>query len=437
MGRPENPIPDPSSPLGVLATALRSGRRRVGLSYAQLAEQTRFCSPGTLQRAASGTVLPRHDVALSFAQACGLNIDDITQLWLAAHRGSRGGIRKCQEPAPQPHLIEDLEGLCSALEELRLANGAPSYRVMENRARASGKELSRSTAYRICSQRQAPTTIECLEAFLVACEVLPRSREPWFEAFLRLQRDVALGRRDAAERAQMRQLEAVVAENDRGEVTQETAVRLLRRAGFEARERYRRFETPWTVECLQCAATFRLRLSDVLLGQATCLDCPRLNDQVREAWAELLTNRSRLLSRHRVRALRAASVLQARLQRNHLEVTVFVADRATGAALQSTAWHPALEASLRRHIRRPFSLDILLVYDYDSLRNGHRQRRLAKAAGLVHGPLESAPPAKKSHLPRGTVRKAAERSAGTAIPRTVRADRTTPLPKQGTSNSGP
>ncbi|MFE9687828.1 helix-turn-helix domain-containing protein [Streptomyces sp. NPDC006285] len=394
-GRPENPIPAPLSPLGRLATALRNGRRRIDLSYTDLAERTRVCSPGTLQRAASGAVLPKHEVARAFAQACGLDVDEITQLWLAAYRGSPGGAHGPRQTAPQPHLVKDFPGLCNALEELRQLNGAPSYRTMEIRARTTGKELSRSTAYRICAQGQPPSSIECLEAFLVACEVPPRSRTAWIETWRQLRQHAALSRQQTDRRGEVEQLKAVVTDNARGEVPQDTAVRLLRKAGFGALERYRRFEAPWTVECLRCAATFRLRLCDVLLGRATCMDCPKLNDHVREAWAELQANHLDLLSTQQVRALRAAMMLRARLQHDHLEVLVFVADRKTGITLQSASWHPALEAVLRRHIRRAFRLDVLLVFDYDTIsspRNGQRPRRLAKDANLVKGPVESPPP---------------------------------------------
>ncbi|MCZ9349126.1 helix-turn-helix transcriptional regulator [Streptomyces mutabilis] len=395
MGRPEKPIPDPVSPLGRLAVALRNGRREAGFSYAVLSERTRTVSPGTLQRAASGAVLPRLEVARAFARACGLDVAEVTRLWHAAYQRSLGGraAGRTREPEPRPDLVENLRGLCAALEELRQANGAPSFRMMERRARAAGKELSRSTAFRI-SRGTAPASTDCLEAFLVACQVPPRGRAVWFDAWLRAQRQAVRARQDAVGREELKQFEAVVADTSRGQVSQETAVRMLRKAGFDAMERYRRFDAPWTVECLQCGARFRIRLSDVVLMRATCPDCPKLTEHVREAWAELLTNPSGLLSRQLVRALRAATVLPARLQRDHLDVPVFVADRTTLRALQSGAWHPALEDALRRHIRRPFYLDVLLVHDYDTMpavRTGQRHRRLAKAAGLVDSPLESSP----------------------------------------------
>lgn len=440
MGRPENPIPDPLSPLGRLAVSLRNGRRAAGFSYAVLSERTRSISPGTLQRAASGAVLPRREVAQAFARACGMDVAEVTRMWHAAYHGSLGGrsTGRTREPEPRPDLVKDLSGLWAALEELRQANGAPSFRMMERRARDAGKELSRSTAFRI-SRGTAPASTDCLEAFLVACQVLPRDRTVWFDAWLRAQRQAASARLGADRREELKQLESVVADTSRGQVSQETAVRMLRKAGFDALERYRRFDAPWTVECLKCAATFRIRLSDVVLARATCPDCPKLTEHVREAWAELLTNPSGLLSRQLVRALRAATVLPARLQRDHLDVPVFVADRTTLRILQSSAWHPALEDTLRRHIRRPFYLDVLLVHDYDTMpspRNGQRHRRLAKAAGLVDSPLESIPGARR----QGRVNSAARNEAmsgqdAATAPAAVRTAAGMPSPWKPTSNS--
>jgi transcriptional regulator with XRE-family HTH domain len=444
MGRPEKQIPDPLSPLGRLAVALRNGRRHVGLSYAELAERTRFHSPGTLQRAASGTTLPKLETAQAFARACGLDADEITRMWIAAYRGTKGGGHKNETPAPQPGRIKDFPGLCRALEELRQVNGAPSFQILQNRARAAGAELSRSTAYRICAGQQPPASLGCLEAFLIACEVPPRERTVWAEAWVRARKHDAQARQDTDASLNVKDVEAVIAGNTRGEVTQKTAQRLLRRAGLGARERYRRFETPWTVECLQCAATFRIRLSDVVLGRAACPDCPRLNDHVREAWAELLANRTGTLSRQQVRALRAVTVLQARQQGAQLDVPVFVADRRTGAVLRSPAWHPALEACLRRHVRRPFHLDVIIVYDYDTVptpRNGQRQRRLAKAAGLVDGPLETPrsedePPSADPTAPAAPVPVVAQRDTVPTTPRpAVHPSQDSELP--WASNSGP
>ncbi|MER5512954.1 helix-turn-helix transcriptional regulator [Streptomyces sp. NPDC002766] len=440
MGRPENPIPDPTSPLGRLAVALRNGRRDASLSYVELSDRTRFISPGTLQRAASGTHLPRWEVAQAFARVCGMDAEEVARLWQAAYRstpGRRSG-SSSKPPEPRPDRIEDLKDFGPALEELRQANGAPSFRMMQSRARATGRELSRSTAYRISTGQQPPASAECVEAFLVACEVPPRERTAWLDAWRQAQWRAA--RQEAGRREEMRQLESVVAGNIRGQVSQETAVWMLRKAGFEALERFRRFDAPWSVECLECAATLRLRLSDIVLVRATCPECPTLTARVREAWAELVTNRSGLLSRQHVRALRAAAVLQPRLHRGHLDVPVFVADRPTLNTLQSADWHPALEEALRRHVRRPFYLDVLLVPDdtTSSRQSGLRHRRLAKAAGLIDGPLESVPPRRDVEHTNGAVQAdgAAQRVATAVQNNTVRPAPDIRIPWKPTSNSG-
>ncbi|MDQ1042113.1 hypothetical protein QFZ76_000349 [Streptomyces sp. V4I2] len=370
-----------------------------------------------------------------------MDVDEITRLWHAAYRGSPGGrgTSRPRDPEPHPDRIKDLHGFCPALEELRQANGAPSFRMMERRARATDRELSRSTAFRISTGQQPPASAECLEAFLVACEVPARDRTVWLDAWRQAQWRAA--RQNATRREEMRKLESVVAENVRGQVSHEAAVRMLRKAGFDALERFRRFDAPWPVECLECAATFRIRLSDVVLVRATCPDCPKLTEHVREAWAELLTNRSGLLSRQHVRALRAATVLQARLHRDHLDVPVFVADRTTLTTLQSGVWHPALEEALRRHVQRPFYLDVLLVHDYDTMssrQNGHRHRRLAKAAGLMDDPMgPSSPKREPDRANRVTETEAvSEQVAATAQMNTVRPALDIKTSWKPTSNSG-
>lgn len=384
VGRPEKPVPDPLSAVGKLAKALRDGRKSVGLSYGTLAERTREYSASTLQRAASGTGMPKREVVRAFAHACRLDVDVVDRLWLDACRGSLGDAGAKQGPAPD--LVRDFPDLSAALAELRLVSGAPSYRVMQNRARAVGLELSRSTAQRIARRRQVPGSAACLEAFLVGCEVPLRGRAVWLEAWSRAQQHAD------SQRSRLREavlLEEVVADGPAKQVTHEMAVRLLRKAGFDALERFRGFHAPWTVACDRCDATRRVRLSDVVVRQATCLECPELNDRVRKAWADLLEDRAGALGHQEAAALRASSLLQARQQRGHLDVHVFVPDQRTGNVLQAATWHTALEAVLRHHIRRPFRLDVMLVFAdaaARSHRNGRQQRRLVQATGDTEEP---------------------------------------------------
>ncbi|MFF9819536.1 helix-turn-helix domain-containing protein [Streptomyces sp. NPDC014006] len=376
MARPEKPVPDRRSPLGKLATALRAGRTQCGLSYAELSQRTRSYSPATLQRAASGQVVPKLDVARAFAHACRLDVGEIDRLWSDAYRG-RKDRRTARAQAPQPHLIRDLPDLCAALAELRLSLGAPSYRTMQHRARAAGLELSRSTANRIAERRQSPGSMASLQAFLIGCGLAEHRHTLWLEAWVRAQQRV--DDTSWALKREVEQLETVVAGAPDGTVSQEMARRLLRKANFDSLERYRGFQIPWTVECLQCGATLRVKLSDVVMGRSTCLDCPSLNERVREAWGDLLDDRSGVFSREEVRALRSSTVLKARLQHHQLDVQVFVTNKEAGAVLGTTAWHAPLETVLRRRLRRTFNLDVILVLDYDTL---HARRERARQASL-------------------------------------------------------
>lgn len=425
MARPERPVPDHHSPVGKLARALRAGRKQCRLSYAELSERTRSYSPATLQRAASGTVVPKLDVARAFADACKLDIGEIERLWVDAYRG-RTGRRADPVQAPQPHLIRDLPDLCAALADLRLSCGAPSYRVMQRRARAAGSELSRSTANRIAERRQSPRTVTSLQAFLTGCGLPEHRHTVWLEAWVRAQQcddDMRW-----AVKREVEQLEAVVADAPDGTVSQKTARRLLRKANFDAVERYRSFEAPWTVECLQCGATLRVRLADVVMGRAACLDCPSLNQRVREAWDDLLDNRSGEISREEVCALRSSTVLKARLQHHQMDVHVFVTDKQAGTVLGSTSWHPALEAALRRRLRRTFNLDVFLVLDYDTLYAHRADQRMRR---LTAGGAASRPDRNRERGEQSARRKPPEavpEDTGTAW------DSTYPLPT--TTNSG-
>ncbi|MFJ5259842.1 helix-turn-helix domain-containing protein [Streptomyces sp. NPDC088387] len=383
--RPQKQVPDHLSPLGKLAIALREGRKQRGLSFAELSEQTRDYSATTLQRAASGAVVPKLEAARAFAHACKLDVDEIDRLWLDAYRARKGG-RTTTGEAPRPHLIRDFPDLSAALAELRLSHGAPPYRLMEQRARSAGLGLSRSTACRISERRQTPASVTSMRAFLIGCGLPDRRHTVWLDAWQRAQQHTDSVHQTI--RRDVEELQVEIAGNSKGEVSQERARRLLRKAEFDSLERYRGFEEPWTVECLRCGATLRVRLSDAVMGRATCADCPELNERVREAWGELLQNRSGVLSRREMLVLRAATLLDARLRRRQLDVPVLVADRTAATVLRSATWHRALDAVLRRRLRREFNLEVFLVADYDTRGArgvGPGQPRLAMDAGLVDG----------------------------------------------------
>jgi hypothetical protein len=243
---------------------------------------------------------------------------------------------------------------------------------------------SRPTANRITGRRQSPRTVASLQAFLIGCGVPEHRHTVWLEAWARAQQCNEETHR--AVKREVEQLEAVVADASNGTVSQEMARRLLRKANFDSLERYRSFEAPWAVECLQCGATRRVRLSDVVMGRVTCLDCPSLNQRVREAWDDLLRNRTGELTHEEVQALSSSTVFKARLQHHQLDLQLFVTDEKAGAVLSATAWHAALEAVLRRRIRRTFNLDVFLVFDYGA-RHTHpasqRQQSLSEDSGMA------------------------------------------------------
>ncbi|MGW1538558.1 helix-turn-helix domain-containing protein [Streptomyces aureus] len=393
MGRPEKPLPDPVSPLGALARELRKGRREQGISFGTLAEQAQPYSAATLQRAAAGRTLPKREVVRAFAHACKMDLDKVDRLWAEAYRARHPG-RDASGQVPLPRLVRDVQDLSAALEGLWQASGAPSYRIVAQRARAAGLELSRTSANRMASRRQVPGSRASLEAFLVGCGLPPQARGVWLDAWLRAQ--LHTESEHQGDIRETRQIKAVIADDQKGDLKQSTAVRLLRKAGFDPLERYRSFEVPWTVECLRCAGTLRVRLSDIVVFQrATCVDCSTVNERVDQAWSDLLDNASGDLSREEVRALSVSSVRQVRLQRNRLEVPVSVPDGETESVLWSETWHPAFQSVLQSYIRRSFELEVLIVSDTanaQEIKKRARARQRAKSRRLLGTPLKDAYP---------------------------------------------
>ncbi len=359
MGRPEKPIPDAMSAVGKLARALRDARQ--GVPYSVLSARTREYSASTLQRAASGRVVPKRAVARALAAACGRDVEEIDSLWLDAHRERRAPSR-AREKAPRPHLVRTRPDLSAALEELWQKKGAPAYRLMERRARKSNLMLSRSTAQRICARRQVPGSAACLEAFLAGCGLRPQERGVWLEAWERLERQ-QMENANREHASELRMLETVVADAPSGRIGQDLACQLLRKAGFEALERYRGFQATWTVECHRCAAARRVRLCDVLFSEVVCFECSDVDERVRKGWAALLRG-DVLVGDQMLRTLKKCTLLRVRQRRRYLEVQVYVPDRETKIVLQSGEWHAAFVAALGRHIRRSVSLEVLLIHDY-------------------------------------------------------------------------
>lgn len=83
-GRPENPV-DPDAPFAEFATNLRILRRQAQLTYHEMAGRA-FASKTALWEAASGNRLPAWETTKTYVEACGGNVDEWHQRWLAEVR---------------------------------------------------------------------------------------------------------------------------------------------------------------------------------------------------------------------------------------------------------------------------------------------------------------------------------------------------------------
>jgi hypothetical protein len=280
MGRIENPVPRPDSPLGKLARYLRRCKARAGLTNAVLATRTKL-SATTLQRASGGFILPTLRVALAYEAGCGISDGEAQQLWEKARQAEGRRDRRratLLQPgkAPRPDLIADRADMSRALMDLRERSGL-SYRVMECRIedRVELGPLSRSTAQRILTRQSFPTSQRQLMALLHACAVPEQSWADWVRAWKKVHR--AQDRREPAI-TPARKLAARDAESE------------LIRYELEPVEPFRSPTAAWSVRCCLCGVLFRIRLSDLGSGWTGCPSrCPR--ELVRVPAATLIEQR--------------------------------------------------------------------------------------------------------------------------------------------------
>ncbi|MGW4896311.1 helix-turn-helix domain-containing protein [Kitasatospora sp. NPDC004240] len=178
MGRRESVVAARTRQLESLALWLREQRRRSGLTYAAMAETTRY-HPTMLSRAAGGGQVPSLRLVEEFATACGADLVRARQLWRAArlaehnhrrrtaqqHDHGFGDLRSVMadyfdtEAAAHPDVIEDFAQLRRALVELRARHGQPSLRELEKRAGRRGDGapvLPRSTLSAVLRGRAVP-----------------------------------------------------------------------------------------------------------------------------------------------------------------------------------------------------------------------------------------------------------------------------------------
>ncbi|MFC8450159.1 helix-turn-helix domain-containing protein [Kitasatospora sp. NPDC057223] len=212
MGRRESAVAAETRQMEALALWLREQRQRAGLTYAAMAQSTKY-DPTTLSRAGKGTTLPSQQVVEAFAGACDADLTQARHLWRAAHRADQKR-RKNHQPAHHgedfhdlailvdrytvhPELIEDFPQLRRALRELRAKHGQPSLRELEKRAGRrddGGPILPKSTLGEILNGRKRPDRSHVL-AFATAMGASNTMVQTWGRAWDRA------GRNSAAEAA--------------------------------------------------------------------------------------------------------------------------------------------------------------------------------------------------------------------------------------------
>ena len=179
MGRRENPITPCDRRLEVLVRWLREQRTAAGLNYTQMGRRT-DCSADTLRRAASGRCMPRRQVVLAYAQACGARASEAERLWRHARYQQ---VQEAQPLVEQPkHIayVRDFAELHLALVDLHRKSGSRSCRELEER---SDGMLSRSTVWRVLNEQTRRPTRQFVLAFADACGLRGIALQEWAQAW--------------------------------------------------------------------------------------------------------------------------------------------------------------------------------------------------------------------------------------------------------------
>ncbi|MFJ8982432.1 helix-turn-helix domain-containing protein [Streptomyces sp. NPDC102282] len=219
MGRHENPVSTDLKYNGLLAVFLRRRRGAGGWSYQEIAEQGDF-SRQTLQRAAAGGMsTPSWPVVESFVIATRPyweSDDDLQRaiksaksIWRKARYEERQKTRPRRPEPPVLGLVRNEADVAAVLVELYERAGAPSMKAMEERAGGMGI-LPHSTAHRIVTRKALPYSFDQFDAFLAACEVDPRRREPWHNMWRRVFGQPQKGRVRSAAEAVAEALKALI-----------------------------------------------------------------------------------------------------------------------------------------------------------------------------------------------------------------------------------
>ncbi|MFC9271330.1 hypothetical protein ACFTXJ_26615 [Streptomyces zhihengii] len=181
MGRPEKPVDITVPARAKLAEYLRSRKAAAGMTYQALSDLVHgMPSKATLERGASGTVVPAWDTVRVFVEKTASTEEDLHnpgetisrahQLWVQARRATRAPYYV--HKAPDPTLITTRADLSRSLRDQHVWAGYPSPGEME---RMLGPGLLPSTTCRrIIKGMALPVDTNQMVSFLMACDV------PWF-----------------------------------------------------------------------------------------------------------------------------------------------------------------------------------------------------------------------------------------------------------------
>ncbi|MFJ9352462.1 hypothetical protein [Streptomyces sp. NPDC101237] len=189
MGRNRKPISTDNPYTMRLATMLRDDLLdSAKLTFEELAQRTKkregieTISRVTLQRAASGTYLPKEKTIVAFAVGCGF--PESTEILLRLRTRARiheRGILPEFGPIPHPTLISDWRDLSRSIEYLYEAAGAPPFREIRDKS-GNPHALSVSSLRRIILRITKPVDEQQLLAIIHGCGVTdqdPLWRAAW------------------------------------------------------------------------------------------------------------------------------------------------------------------------------------------------------------------------------------------------------------------
>ncbi|MFI6494700.1 helix-turn-helix domain-containing protein [Streptomyces sp. NPDC050564] len=158
---------------------LREQRMAAGLNYTQMARRTE-CSADTLRRAASGRCMPRRQVVLAYAAACGARTTEAERLWRQARYQQAQTVEPLVEQPKHITYVRDFADLHLALVDLHRKSGSRSCRELEER---SDGALSRSTVWRVLNEQTRRPAKPFVMAFAEVCGVRGIALQAWAHAW--------------------------------------------------------------------------------------------------------------------------------------------------------------------------------------------------------------------------------------------------------------